>query len=256
MKLLFIPNWNGHLYLSEKNDNSVIKIYNDVIKNVHKLNINNVELLKVEKNNMNLTNRIIEKKYIYEINMNNENNQKNKIISITGDHSNTFPLFKAFSKNNKEPKLIIFDAHPDVEISTDCISHEDYLRNLIEKNIIKPENIYLFGIRTFSRTEFEYLENKKINYFTITDILKNKTKIKEILKLINGNIYLSLDIDVLDPDFAPGTYYKEWCGLNINELLEFISIIKDKVNNIDICEYFSENDENNITLNNILKIIK
>ena len=121
MKQLFIPNWNGHLYLSEHDDTSV-KILFDLSKSKNK------QLLEIKKNNINETFEIIEKEF-------EKNSKKDEIIlSITGDHSNTYPLVKAFSKSNENFKLVIFDAHPDVEISTDLISHEDYLRNLIENN--------------------------------------------------------------------------------------------------------------------------
>ncbi len=242
MKINFIPNWNGHLFLYEYNDKSVSTLF-------EKTDYKNKELIKIEKNNILKTNKIIENKFDKDI----KNNDF--ILSICGDHSNSYSLIKSFSKINKNTKIVIFDAHPDVEISTDRISHEDYLRNLVEDKIIKPENIYLFGIRTFSRKEFDYLQEKDINFWTITDILKNKLEIKKILKNIKNDIYLSIDIDVLDPNDAPATYYREWCGLKIDELIEFINILKPKIKSCDICEFYIEKDENEITEKNILKLI-
>ncbi len=67
---------------------------------------------------------------------------------------------------------------------------------------------------------------------------------------IDGEIYLSLDIDVLDPDDAPGTYYKEWCGLRIDELVELVKVVKEKgesLKAVDICEYYKPKDEEDIT---------
>lgn len=240
MKLLFIPNWNGHLYLQEYDDKSISKLYNI-------LEYKNKELVNIEKNNILNTNNIIEKTF--------EKNSNDFIFSITGDHSNSYPLIKSFSNTNTNFKLVIFDAHPDVEVSTDSVSHEDYLRNLIDKKIIKPENIYLIGIRTFSREEFNYLIDKKINFYSITDVLRNKENIKSILKKIKEDIYLSIDIDVLDPDDAPATYYREWCGLHLNELIELIKIIKPKIKSCDLTEFYAEKDEDQITEKNILKII-
>ncbi len=241
-KILFFPNWNGHLYLYNYNDKSVNLLYNYI-------KCKNKELINIKKNNITETNLLIETKL-------GENlKQNNFILSICGDHSNTYSLFKKFKEKYKDSKLIIFDAHPDVEISTDLVSHEDYLRNLIENKIVNPKDVYLLGIRTFSRIELEYLIKKKINFMTIKDIITDKEKVKNLLENIEENIYLSIDIDVLDPDFAPGTYYKEWCGLNIDELKEFINIIKKKVKASDICEYYSENDKNNITLNNIIELV-
>lgn len=256
MKLLFIPNWNGHLYLQEKDDKSVTELFN-------KINFKNKELIKIEKNNIQKTNEIIEESFKNSSKKNSIKDSKtnSKVLSITGDHSNSYPLIKAFTKQNKSDdfKLIIFDAHPDVEVSTESISHEDYLRNLIEDKIIRSENVYLFGIRTFSRTEFDYLQEKKINFFSITDVLKNKENIKNILSNINKDskgIYLSIDIDVLDPDHAPGTYYTEWCGLYVNELIDFINVIKENIKSADITEYYIEKDDKKkTTQKNVLKLI-
>jgi len=250
-KILFIPNWNGHLFLQDYRDidnKSISKLFKES-------KFENKELIEIEQNNIENTNKIIENKFL-------ENLKENEnILSITGDHSNSYPLIKAYSKqfkNKDDFKIVIFDAHPDVEVSTDSISHEDYLRNLIEDNLVNPQNIYLFGIRTFSREEFEYLISKKINFFSITDVLRDKEKIEKILTKIkdeNENIYLTIDIDVLDPDVAPGTYYREWCGLNLEELIKFTNILKPKLKYIDISEFYSEKDENEITKKNIFKLI-
>lgn len=243
MKIQFIPNWNGHLFLQEYKDNSITKLFNE-------FKSNNKILIDIEKNNIEKTNQIIQKSFLENF------DNGNFVLSVTGDHSNSYPLIKAFAEKNENFKLVIFDAHPDVEVGTDLVSHEDYLRYLIEENIILPENIYLFGIRTFSRTEFEYLIQKGVNFWTISDVLKDKENIKEVLKSIKGDIYLSVDIDVLDPDVAPGTYYREWCGLNLDELLCFIKIIKLQISSADITEFYSEKDEDEITLNNVLKLIE
>jgi len=276
-KLLFIPNWNGHLFLQDYEDKSITKLYeliNFENKTSRKVSEgsgisskkNSLNLIKIEKNNIENTNKIIEEEFSL------AQKEFSKIISITGDHSNSYPLIKSYAKkkkdslthkvrseyfeqNSKSFKLVIFDAHPDVEVSTDSITHEDYLRNLVDDKIVDPQNIYLFGIRTFSREEFEYLIDKKINFWSISDVLKNKNSIKKILKELSGDIYISIDIDVLDPDDAPGTYYREWCGLHIEELIEFIEILKPKTNHFDITEFYAEKDENEITQKNVLKLI-
>jgi len=239
----FIPNWNGHLYLQQYEDNSIIKLYNE-------LNHKNKTLIKITQNNINRTFSTIQQEFQKNINQFQ--------LSVTGDHSNSYPLIKTFSKNHgNDFKLVIFDAHPDVEIGTDVVSHEDYLRFLIEENYVKPENVYLFGLRTFSRTEYEYLKEKKINFKTITDILNNPESIKKILKELTGKIYFSFDIDVLDPDVAPGTYYQEYCGLYLEELFEYINILKSKISSADFTEYYSEkDDELETTKINALKIIQ
>ena len=241
MKLLFIPNWNGHLHIQEYDDKSVSRLY-ELTEHQNK------ELIPVFKNDIHKTNFVIENAF--------DKYRNEFILSITGDHSNSYPLIKAFSKENKNYKLVVFDAHPDCEVSTEIVSHEDYLRNLIEDRIVNPQDIYLFGIRTFSRIEFEYLKEKKVNFYTISDILRDTGKIEEILRGIREEIYLSIDVDVLDPDDAPATYYSEWCGLRINELIEFVKIILPNVKSADISEFYIEKDKDEITQRNVLKLIE
>lgn len=237
----FIPNWNGHLYLQNQKDTSIKEIY----ENLDYINKNFIE---IEVNNIQKTNQIIQTEF--------KKNITKFQLSVTGDHSNSYPLIKTFSENfKKDFNLVIFDAHPDVEIGTDLISHEDYLRFLVEEKSVKPENIYLIGIRTFSRTELEYLIENKINYYSISDTIQNPNKITSILKELK-NIYLSVDIDVLDPDHAPGTYYTEYCGLYIQELLNYIKLIKPNLLSADITEYYKEKDNTEeITKQNTIKII-
>lgn len=242
MKILAIPNWNGHLFLSEESDSSVGSIFDDV-KFEHK------EVVKVIKNNIEETNNSIFRSFKQAF-------DEGFVLSITGDHSNSYSLVKALFNVRDDFSYVIFDAHPDVEVGVDSVSHEDYVRHLVEENIIDAKDIYMFGLRTFSRTEFEYLEEKGIHYYTISDILKDKENIKEVLNSIRGDIYLSLDVDVLDPDHAPGTYYREWCGLYVEELLEFVEVIKPQVISADITEYYAPKDEEGVTKANVLKLVE
>ena len=235
-KITFIPNWNGHLYLAEKKDESIKYLF-------EKFKFENSQILEIFQNDIKKTNLKIEK--------------NNSYINICGDHSSAFPIIKSFSKkNNKNFNLVIFDAHPDCEIDCGNISHEDYVRFLVEKKIINPKNIYIFGLRKYSRLEYEFLKKNKINYFSILECLDEKNKIKKILKNLK-NIYLSVDVDVMDPDTFPATYYQEYCGLKIEELIFFLEVIKKEIKQIDICEYFIEKEnKKKVSEKNLKKLIK
>jgi len=174
----------------------------------------------------------------------------NGLFILGGDHSITYSVFKTVNKNYG---LIIFDAHPDVQ-SSDFVTHEDYLRMLIEDNIIDPSKIILVGIRAGSKEEMDYLKNKGIVYFDINSILD--LGLEEVCNLAMeralqwGGVYLSIDIDVVDPAYAPGTGYLEPGGLSSKELLYFLSRIK-KMRNlkfVDLVEVNPKRDFNNLTL--------
>ncbi|MBW2986764.1 arginase family protein, partial [Candidatus Woesearchaeota archaeon] len=95
---------------------------------------------------------------------------QNEFIALGGDHSLTYPCFQAFASNHKNQGIIVFDAHPDLMETTDPINHENYLRALIEHDIIKPQNIILVSIRNSDPDEIKFLKDNKIKYFPMSVI--------------------------------------------------------------------------------------
>ncbi len=178
---------------------------------------------------------------------------KDKFFILGGDHSITYSSFKAFSEGYKNSGLVVFDAHPDCEISTKTISHEDYLRNLIDDGLLKKENVILIGVRKFSKTEINYVKEKGIKYFTPKTLNYGLDDfcdmLMEDIRRFDG-VYLSIDIDVVDPGFAPGTGYLEPGGISSRELLfilERIKVLKN-IQAIDLVEINPEKDVNNMTV--------
>ncbi len=184
----------------------------------------------------------------------------NKLFLVGGDHSITYFSFKALAEKNKDCGLIVFDAHPDVQ-SSDFVTHEDYLRILIDRGILKPANVVLIGIRAPSREELEYLKEKRIVYFDMNKIYE--LGIKEVCDLVMeranafNKIYLSIDIDAVDPAFAPGTGYVEPGGISSADLFYMLSRIKNMKNlgMIDLVEINPNKDIDNLTVNLGKKII-
>jgi agmatinase len=162
-------------------------------------------------------------------------------IFIGGNHMISYPLFKGFCRKFKNPGIIVFDAHPDVFQYFDDATHADWLKFLVEEKIVKKENIILIGVRNPEEKEIEYLKKNKIKCYFMKEVYKNEEKIlKEVVGITKkfDGLYLSLDIDVLDPAFAPGTGYLEPGGMSVRELLYFISKIKKLKNlgRVDINE--------------------
>ncbi len=178
---------------------------------------------------------------------------------VGGDHSITYGSFKGFFKKFKNPGIIIFDAHPDLEVNVGSVSHEDYLRKLIEEKLLKKENVILVGIRNVSENEKKFMNGMK-TYF-MENIFLNEEDVcdvvMEIAREFDG-LYLSIDIDVLDPAFAPGTGYLEVGGMNLNQLLYFLKRIKNLKNlrRIDLVEINPDKDVKGITVKAGKKIIE
>ena len=172
-------------------------------------------------------------------------------VYLGGDHSITCPIVKGFSKNNSDFQFIVFDAHPDLMDDFDPPTQEDYLRVLIEQGIIKPENIFIFGIRNWDKEELNYLLDKGVMYLSCKDIFSqgfNKS-VEKLLDWIKKDIYLSIDIDVVDPVEAIGTGYIEHGGLSSRELIFVIQklVETNKIKMIDLVEVNPEKDIKDMT---------
>lgn len=170
-----------------------------------------------------------------------------KVVSIANNHSLSFPLVKAFSEKYDNAGVIIFDGHPD------CLNEDDLVPSLIKNNIIKKENIILVGIRNWRKEEFSFIKEnrirffdmRKINEFGRNDIIET---IMETARSFNA-LYISVDMDVVDPAFAPGVNSPEPGGLTTRELLFFLHRLK-KLQNLkamDITEVNPGKDVNDIT---------
>ncbi len=172
-------------------------------------------------------------------------------IFLGGDHSITLPLIKAFSQSFQNPGIIIFDAHPDA--MQDFETHEDLLPGMVNNNLIKRENIVLVGIRNWHRNEIEFLQKNNIKFYRMDEITAEG--IHEIADAVmsvakNWNaVYLSIDIDAVDPAYAPGTGYCEPGGMTSRELLYFIHRLKklNKIKAVDLVEINPKKDTGNLT---------
>ena len=177
--------------------------------------------------------------------------QNNKAIIIGGDHSITHPLVRGFSKNNSNFHFIVFDAHPDLMDDLRSPTQEDYLRVIVEEELVKTEDITILGLRNWDKQEIEYLKEKNIKYYSAKEIFEKgiKVVISEVFSTIDKPIYLSLDIDVVDPVEAIGTGYMEHGGLSSRELIYSLQKLKEtkKLAMVDIVEVNPSKDINNIT---------
>lgn len=212
-----------------------------------------IEEIKINESNFEETNNNIIQKI---------NECKQNAIILGGDHSITYSTVKAFVKNNKDAGLIMIDAHPDCESDFEPPTHEDLIRGLINNKILTPEKIILIGIRNWHSEEEKFLKKHKINIFNMKEIsYEGIHDITESIMSIAktwGSVYLSIDIDAVDPAFAPGTGYPEPAGLTSRELIYLINRFKNLKNlkMADIVEINPNIDTNNITVRLGAKVLK
>ncbi len=156
-----------------------------------------------------------------------------KIVSLGGDHSITFPLLGTYFEHYGPISVIHFDSHPDTwscEFDNQPYSHGTPFRRAIIEGYIKPNGYIQVGIRGPVSSVYDLKMSVKLGASVITtkDIYDRGVNsiTDEIRNLIKGPVYLSLDIDVLDPAYAPGTGTPEVGGLTSYQLLELIRQLK------------------------------
>lgn len=187
-------------------------------------------------------------------------------LSLGGDHSVSIPLESAFAQAHAGQNIgiIHFDAHCDLadEYDGHRWSHACTQRRALELPNVKPDGLTLVGIRSFMEDELEFLaKNSGIRIINAREIYKQG--LGHIFKEINKRyqdyraIYCSIDIDVLDPAFAPGTGTPESVGLSTRELIELVReiMIHLPVAAVDIVEVSPPLDSSNITSWAALKVI-
>lgn len=144
-------------------------------------------------------------------------------VFLGGEHLVSYPLIKAFAGKYPDLRIIHFDAHADLRESYygEEKSHSTVMRKAAE--ILGPGKVYQLGIRSGIREEFEFArDNTRMFVDQIIEPLQ-----KVIPELKGKPVYVSLDIDVVDPAFAPGTGTQEPGGCTSREIIRAVHMLGD-----------------------------
>ncbi len=188
-------------------------------------------------------------------------------LFIGGDHSVTIPLHKAFGrycadKGYGKIGVIHFDSHCDICDSFDGHkwSHACTARRCLD-DVIKHDDLTFLGIRSLEAEEINYLKaNPEITVIYAQDFYRRgyMDAYKQIEKHYKNydSVYFTLDIDVLDPAFAPGTGTPAAGGLTSRELMNLVQLMAANlpIGAMDIVEVSPELDCSNITVRAALKV--
>lgn len=250
MFVVKIPGINGLEKTNgcEKSGNEIIKFLREIHSNEQSIPID-VDLLDLEEIHLNNSNIELSNNLIYK-NSFETFETKPQVVFLGGDHSISYSTTKSFlnycNNSGKEPCLIVFDAHADCMEPMKEPTHEEWLRKLIEEGF-PTKNILLIGARNIEKSEISFLNENKIQRIKINSILEDLDNIADtIMEFANGKeLYVSIDIDVVDPSFAPATGYPEPGGLTSRQLIYLIQRIKKikTLRAVDIVEVNSEKDK-------------
>jgi agmatinase len=160
-------------------------------------------------------------------NITNELKRQNKqIIILGGEHLITLGSFTCFPKDTG---YVVFDAHYDLrdQYADIKLSHAAYLRRIVEKR--GSENIIHVGARAFVKEELAFLMEHNIATISDKEIRNGDgTKLLKDITSTFDNLYLSIDLDVLDPAFAPGVGNPEAVGISSRELYDLVITLQNK----------------------------
>jgi agmatinase len=173
-------------------------------------------------------------------------------IAVGGEHTISYGILKALDVENIT--VIHFDAHMDLrdEYMGEKYSHAAVMRRIYDLN---PKDMIQIGIRSCSAEEMSFARENKITYFTPHEVNENIELIKNTIRNIEGPLYVSVDMDVLDPAYAPSVGTPAPCGLDPFQLESLIHSLKDKeVVGFDLVEV-SPTEIGDITSINSAKVI-
>lgn len=179
-----------------------------------------------------------------------EFNNGDKILSLGGDHSVSYPVIDAYSEKIPGLHVLHLDAHADLydEFDKNPYSHASPFARIMEKG--KISSLTQVGIRTLNDHQKEQALRFNVQLIEMKDFNLS------FLQKLQSPLYISLDLDVLDPAFAPGVSHHEPGGMSVRELIRLIQLIPVPVTGADLVELNPDRDINNVTAMVAYKLVK
>lgn len=176
--------------------------------------------------------------------------QDARLISLGGDHSVTYPVLQAYGGKYKDLTVLHLDAHPDLydELDGNRYSHGCPFARVMEEGLIG--RLIQVGIRTLNTHQSEQIERFGVEIYELC----HWTAPPELA--IDGPLYLSVDLDVFDPAFAPGISHHEPGGLSPRDVIHIIQNIPAPLVGADIVEFNPTRDPLGITAMLAAKLLK
>jgi arginase len=174
-----------------------------------------------------------------------------KPLLLGGDHSVTYPILRAF-RGHGRLTVLHFDAHGDIydHFEGDRYSHACPFARVMEEKL--ATRLIQVGIRTL--TPHQRSQSKKLG----TEVY-GADRWRDAIPVVagvQGAVYVSLDLDVLEPMMAPGLSHPEPGGLTVREVLEVLSALRTNVVGADVVEYNPRKDHRDLTARVAAKFVK
>jgi agmatinase len=171
-------------------------------------------------------------------------------LALGGDHSITYPIVKAVARAHPGLSILHFDAHPDLydNFRGNPHSHASPFARIMEAKL--AQRLVQVGIRTMNGHQREQAERFGV------EVIEMKNLKDGLALQFDMPVYVSVDIDALDPAFAPGVSHREPGGLTTRQVIEIIQSINAPVIGADIVEFNPKMDPGGMTAVVCAKILK
>ncbi len=172
------------------------------------------------------------------------------MVTLGGDHSISYPLVRSHARVHSGLTILHLDAHPDLydELDGSRLSHGCPFARVMEEGL--AARMVSLGIRTANPHQREQAKRFGVETFGPTDDLT------AVLASLAPPLYLSLDLDVLDPAFAPGISHYEPGGLSTRQVLDIIHALPCPLTGADIVELNPDRDIHGMTAMVAAKLLK
>jgi len=176
--------------------------------------------------------------------------QGKRPVALGGDHSITYPIVKAFARHFHDLTIFHFDAHPDLydEFEGNRLSHACQFARIMEAGLVK--RLVQVGIRTATGHQREQAERFGVEVVEMRS-LPGYDRLKA-----TGPVYVSFDMDVLDPAFAPGVSHREPGGMAVREAIAHLHAIRGEIVGADVVEFNPVRDVGGVTATVTAKMVK
>jgi arginase len=171
-------------------------------------------------------------------------------IVLGGDHSVTYPVLRALRASCPSLTVLHFDAHPDLydEFEGDRFSHACPFARVMEERL--ADRLIQIGIRTMNGHQREQAKRYGV------ELIDMHAWVTEARPVVSGPVYISIDVDALDPAFAPGVSHREPGGLSVREVLTVVQSVPGPIVGTDIVEFNPNQDPVGLTAPVCAKLVK
>jgi agmatinase len=173
-----------------------------------------------------------------------------RVIALGGDHSVTYPVVRATNLVYSRPTILHIDAHGDLydQFGADRYSHACPFARIMEEGL--AARLVQVGIRTLSRHQREQADRFGV------EIVDMRAWAAGARPEIHEPVYVSIDLDGLDPAFAPGVSHWEPGGLTVREVIDLIQRLRVPIIGADVVEFNPRRDPTGITAVVAAKLVK